>query len=54
MRDMNVLEILGDGFVPAYSRNEFTDTLHAVFGFRTDYQINTNRHMRKVIAMTKS
>lgn len=54
LRDMNALEILGDGFVPAYSRNEFTDTLHAVFGFRTDYQINTNRHMRKVIAMTKS
>ncbi len=54
LRDMNALEILGDGFVPAYSRNEFTDTLHAVFGFRTDYQINTNRHMRKGIAMTKS
>ena len=54
LRDMNALEILGDGFVPAYPRNEFTDTLHAVFGFRTDYQINTNRHMRKVIAMTKS
>ena len=54
LRDMNALEILGDGFVPVYSRNEFTDTLHAVFGFRTDYQINTNRHMRKVIAMTKS
>ncbi len=54
LRDMNALEILGDGFVPTYSRNEFTDTLHAVFGFRTDYQINTNRHMRKVIAMTKS
>ena len=54
LREMNALEILGDGFVPVYTRNEFTDTLHAVFGFRTDYQINTNRHMRKVIAMTKS
>lgn len=54
LREMNALEILGDGFVPVYTRNEFTDTLHEVFGFRTDYQINTNRHMRKVIAMTKS
>ena len=54
LREMNALEIPGDGFVPTYTRNEFTDTLHEVFGFRTDYQINTNRQMRKVIAMTKS
>ena len=54
LREMNALEIPGDGFIPTYTRNEFTDTLHEVFGFRTDYQINTNRQMRKVIAMTKS
>jgi len=54
LRDMNVVEILGDGFIPAYSRNEFTEALHEVYGFRTDFQINTNSHMRKVIAMTKS
>jgi transposase len=38
LKDMNFLEINGEGYVPTYTRTDFTDALHEVFGFRTDYQ----------------
>ena len=39
LKDMNFYEIKGDGYIPTYTRTDFTDALHEVFGFRTDYQI---------------
>jgi transposase len=54
LRDMNFHEIKGEGFVPTYMRTEFTDNLHDVFGFRTDYQIITMRQMKKIFKATKS
>jgi transposase len=39
LRDMNFLEVKGNGYVPAYTRTDFTDDLHEAAGFRTDYQI---------------
>lgn len=53
LRDMNFHEIIGDGYIPTYTRNDFTDTLHEVFGFRTDYQIVSNRQMKKILKDTK-
>lgn len=41
------------GYVPAYTRTEFTDDLHDAFGFRTDYQILSKATMRKTISLTK-
>lgn len=54
LRDMNFHEIKGEGFVPTYMRTDFTDSLHEVFGFRTDYQILPMRQMKNIFKATKS
>jgi hypothetical protein len=54
LRDMNFFEVRGEGYVPTYTRNDFTDALHDAFGFRTDYQIVTLRHLKKILKKTKS
>ena len=53
LRDMNFLEIKGEGYLPTYTRTDFTDALHETFGFRTDYQIVTTRMMKKILKATK-
>ena len=53
LRDMNFLELKGEGYVPAYTRTDFTDALHDSFGFRTDYQIVTSAVMKKILKDTK-
>jgi transposase len=54
LRDMSFLEVPGEGYIPAYTRTHFTDSLHDVFGFRTDYQILTNSKMKNIFRETKS
>ena len=53
LRGMNFYEIPGDGYIPTYTRTNFTDALHEVFGFRTDYQIIKNNQMKKIFKDTK-
>jgi transposase len=53
LRDMNFLEVKGDGYIPTYTRIDFTDDLHEAFGFRTDYQIVNTRQMKKIFKSTK-
>jgi len=53
LRDMNFLEMKGEGYIPTYTRTDFTDALHDVFNFRTDYQIVTSRMMKKIFKDTK-
>jgi len=50
---MNFMEIKGDGYIPTYTRTDFTDALHDAFGFRTDYQIVTLSAMKKIFKETK-
>ncbi len=54
LRDMNFLKIKGDGYIPTYTRTDFTDDLHEAFGFRTDYQIVSMSQMKKIFKTTKS
>ena len=54
LRDMNFLEIKGDGYIPTYTRTDFTDSLHETFGFRTDYQIVSTSQMKKILKETKT
>jgi transposase len=54
LRDMNFLEIKGDGYIPTYTRSDFTDSLHETFGFRTDYQIVSTSQMKKIFKATKN
>ena len=55
LRDMDfLLAPAGEGYVPAYTRTDFTDALHEIFGFRTDYEIVTLKQMKKIFKDTKS
>jgi len=53
LRDMSFYSIPGEGYIPTYTRTDFTDTLHNAFGFRTDYQIVTMKQMKQVFKDTK-
>ena len=54
LRDMNMLELPKEGYIPAYTRTDFTDALHDIFGFRTDFQITKSSHMKKIFKDSKS
>ena len=53
LRGMDFLKAEGEGYIPAYTRSDFTDALHDAFGFRTDYEIVTNKHMKNIFKATK-
>ncbi|MGD8400020.1 MAG: IS1634 family transposase [Bacillota bacterium] len=53
LQDMNFYSIPGEGYIPTYTRTDFTDALHDAFGFRTDYQIMTLKQMKKIFKDTK-
>ena len=48
LRNMNMLENKGDGYLPEYIRTNLTDNLHELFDFRTDYEINTYKDFKKI------
>jgi hypothetical protein len=45
---MNFFKVYGEGYVPVYTRTDFTDSLHTAFGFRTDSQIITSKSMKNI------
>lgn len=53
LRSMNFSMVKGEGYIPTYTRNDFTDALHDAYQFRTDYQIVTSAQMKKIISNTK-
>ena len=53
IRNMNFYEIKGEGYIPTYTRSDFTDDLHDAFGFRTDYQIINTIQIKKILKETK-
>ncbi len=53
LRDMNFCEIIGDGYIPTYTRTNFTDALHDAFQFRTDFQIIGTSQMKNIFKDTK-
>lgn len=53
LRDMNFFEVKGEGYVPTYTRTDFTDALHDAFGFRTDYEIVSSQNMKKFLKVTQ-
>jgi transposase len=54
LRDMNLLEVFDEGYVPAYTRTDFTDALHDTFGFRTDYHITPYGNMKNILKLSKT
>lgn len=53
LRAMDMMIAPGEGYIPTYTRTDITDALHEAFGFRTDYQITSQKNMRKILNHTK-
>ncbi|MBP1927214.1 transposase [Sedimentibacter acidaminivorans] len=53
LKNMNLYEVKGEGYVPTYTRTDLTDDLHEIFGFHTDYQITKIKDMKKILKLTK-
>ena len=53
LREMEVYEEKGTGYSPAYIRNNLTDELHEVFGFKTDYEIISYENFEKIFKQLK-
>ena len=53
LKNMNLYEVKGDGYLPTYTRTDLTDELHERFDFRTDYEINTYSDLKKIFKQIK-
>ncbi len=53
LRNMNFYSVPTEGYIPTYTRTDFTDALHETFGFRTDYEIVSTKQMKKIFKETK-
>lgn len=53
LSNMNFQKIQYEGYIPTYTRTDLTDKLHEVFGFNTDYEIVTEKNMKKILKQTK-
>lgn len=52
LQEMNFFQIKDSGYVPCYTRTDFTDALHDAFGFRTDYEVLTNKAPKSILKNT--
>ena len=52
LQGMNMTDVR-EGYIPAYTRTEITDALHANAGFRTDYEIIRKREMKGICRRSK-
>ena len=53
LRNMNLCKEDSEGYIPAYKRTDLTDELHEKSGFRTDYEITTEKNMKKILKNLK-
>ena len=53
LKNMNFYKTNTEGYVPTYTRTDLTDSLHEKFGFRTDYQIISEKNIKKIFKDTK-
>lgn len=53
LRDMEVLETKGDGYLPAYTRTDLTDDLHRIFGINTDTEIISYKKFKEILSKVK-
>jgi len=53
IRDMEVLETKGDGYLPAYTRTNLTDDLHRIFGIDTDTEIISYKKFKEILSKVK-
>ena len=53
LKNMEMYEEKGVGYSPTYIRDDLTDDLHSLFGFRTDFEINSYENFKKIFAQIK-
>ena len=54
LKEMNFYHVPSEGYIPTYTRTDFTDALHESFGFNTDYEIVSTKNMKKIFKKTKN
>ena len=54
LKNMNVVKISSDGYIPVYKDTEFVSTLHKKFNLKTNYQIITTKNMRDIFKFVKT
>ena len=54
LKEMEVIEEKGVGYSPGYVRDDLTDDLHELFGFRTDFEIITYENFKKIFKGIKN
>ena len=53
LRDMNMKLENECSYIPNYIRTDLTDDLHDKFGFRTDFEIISEKNIKKILKQTK-
>ena len=53
LRDMNMKLENECSYIPNYIRTDLTDDLHEKFGFRTDFEIISEKNIKKILKQTK-
>lgn len=53
LKEMNMKKETISAYSPNYIRTDLTDDLHEKFGFRTDYEIITEKNLKKICKQTK-
>ena len=53
LRDMNMKLDNDCSYIPNYIRTDLTDDLHDKFGFRTDFEVISEKNMKKILKQTK-
>ena len=53
LKTMNFADVQEQGFIPLYTRDKLTDTLHSVCGFETDFQFITKSQMKTIQKKSK-
>ena len=53
LKNIRFADIGEQGFMPVYERQQITDELHDICGFRTDYEFITKRKMREIQKKSK-
>lgn len=54
LRNMDVVKVKNEGYIPTYTRNDLTDKLIETFGLSLDTEIIDAKQMKKIIRKTKN
>ncbi len=53
LKEINFVNLEGQGFTPTYTRNKLTDELHETCGFETDFQFISKSKMKEIEKKSK-